>query len=82
MEKSERFPIYRYARPGACVLDLCCGKGGDIMKYEHAKVTRYVGIDIAAQSINDLISRWNDRDMKLQGTVGVADSFGIDIAPR
>ncbi|PWZ53497.1 mRNA cap guanine-N7 methyltransferase 1 [Zea mays] len=42
--------VQLYARPGDCVLDLACGKGGDLIKWDKAKVGYYVGVDIAEGS--------------------------------
>ncbi|CAD6246890.1 unnamed protein product [Miscanthus lutarioriparius] len=42
--------IQLYARPGHCVLDLACGKGGDLIKWDKANVGYYVGVDIAEGS--------------------------------
>ncbi|KAK7249737.1 mRNA (guanine-N7-)-methyltransferase [Aureococcus anophagefferens] len=43
------------AAPGGplSVLDLACGKGGDLSKWANAKPTNYVGVDIAKQSLDD-----------------------------
>ncbi|KAJ1267539.1 hypothetical protein BS78_07G064300 [Paspalum vaginatum] len=51
--------IQLYARPGDCVLDLACGKGGDLIKWDKAKVGYYVGVDIAEGSIKDCMTRYN-----------------------
>jgi mRNA (guanine-N7-)-methyltransferase len=42
------------------VLDLCCGKGGDLGKYAKQNSYYYTGVDITAASIAEAIRRYND----------------------
>ncbi|XP_078047084.1 RNA guanine-7 methyltransferase [Augochlora pura] len=42
------------------VLDICCGKGGDLMKWSKANVTHVVCADLAESSIEQCQQRYND----------------------
>ena len=46
-------------RYGAAVLDLACGKGGDMLKFRASNIATYVGVDIAANSVRDAVLRYN-----------------------
>ena len=41
----------------AHVLDVCCGKGGDIFKYSHHAIASYTGIDVADSALEVAKSR-------------------------
>ena len=44
-------------RPGAQVLDLACGKGGDLQKFKINKAGSYFGVDAVPQRIQEAIER-------------------------
>lgn len=66
---------------GHAVLDLACGKGGDMLKFKAGNCAMYVGVDIAAQSVSDAVERYNGAHnrpgMPFAATFMVGD-FGAD----
>ena len=42
------------------VLDIGCGKGGDLLKWSKAKINHYVGVDIAETSVEQAKSRYRE----------------------
>ena len=69
--------IGQHMKRGHGVLDLACGKGGDLNKFKIGGVEHYVGIDIAGQSVRDAVHRFNGSDrhppMKFAATFCVGD---------
>lgn len=53
--------ISQYCHPDYTVLDMGCGKGGDIQKWGLAKIKEYVGADIASVSIQQARERYQER---------------------
>jgi mRNA (guanine-N7-)-methyltransferase len=51
------FLIDHFCMPGSHVLDLCCGRGGDLLKFRHAGVTHYRGMDASENSIRLALER-------------------------
>jgi mRNA (guanine-N7-)-methyltransferase len=49
--------IYK-SEAGATVLDMCCGKGGDLSKYRHHSIKMLVAADFAKHSIEDAKQRY------------------------
>ncbi|CAI5758331.1 unnamed protein product [Candida verbasci] len=41
------------------LLDLCCGKGGDLNKCEFIKINQYIGVDIANLSVKEAFERYS-----------------------
>ncbi|KAI0350092.1 hypothetical protein OH77DRAFT_1102371 [Trametes cingulata] len=64
----------RGSRMRGRVLDMGCGKGGDLTKWAKANVAEYVGLDIAAVSIDQA----RQRHLTSRGARFVADFFALD----
>jgi len=73
--------IQKYVRPGDCVLDLCCGKGGDLLKWQKARVSSIVMADVALQSIKHAIERYNSSHHRPQFPAKfiAGDCFEVDL---
>ncbi len=55
-----KYTLKLYDRTGEhlSILDLCCGRGGDLEKYFRSKVRIYVGSDLAEESLKNAIDRY------------------------
>jgi mRNA (guanine-N7-)-methyltransferase len=51
--------INEFAKRDDRVLDLACGKGGDLMKWAKRSISKYVGVDIAQKSLEDAVDRFS-----------------------
>eukprot|EP00871_Galdieria_phlegrea_P001027 jgi/Galph1/1925/GphlegSOOS_G613.1 len=51
--------ISLHTRPGYSVLDLACGKGGDLQKWQSSKIAKYVGSDISRNCLEQVCERYN-----------------------
>lgn len=71
-----------HTRPGNSVLDLCCGKGGDLHKWMQASVTTYVGCDIARLSVTEAAKRFNnlDKPSPFRPILRVGDCFAVRLS--
>ena len=65
--------ISRYVRKGDRVLDLACGRGGDLAKFSHANVSQWVGVDISPKSVDAARSRYESRSMRFAADFKVLD---------
>ncbi|CAL1703804.1 unnamed protein product [Somion occarium] len=63
-------------RAAGKVLDMGCGKGGDLSKWVKAKIREYVGIDIAEVSIDQARERYSSlRAPKFSASFAAADCY-------
>lgn len=52
--------INTYCKEKSRVLDLACGKGGDLKKWKERSIFHYVGVDVADGSIVDAVNRFKN----------------------
>ncbi|KAH7889761.1 guanine-N(7)-methyltransferase domain-containing protein [Phlebopus sp. FC_14] len=58
------------------VLDMGCGKGGDITKWSKARIKELVGVDIADVSVSQARQRWQDmRPPRFDATFAALDCY-------
>ena len=60
------------------VLDIGCGKGGDLNKWSKANINHYVGIDIAETSIEQAKNRYLETKNRNRGRIFSADFYAAD----
>lgn len=65
----------------ARVLDMGCGKGGDLNKWAKAEIGAYVGVDIADVSIEQAKQRFAERRQSFQGNFYDLDCFQVSFLP-
>lgn len=63
------------------VLDMGCGKGGDLNKWAKARISEYVGLDVAAVSIDQARQRYESfKGPRFDATFAACDCYNISIA--
>ncbi|GAC93177.1 RNA cap methyltransferase [Pseudozyma hubeiensis SY62] len=70
---------------GGRILELGCGKGGDLKKWEKVRPSGLVGADIAAVSIEQAIARYRDNRHGFSGDFFAFDCFSMaltEVIPR
>ncbi len=57
------------------ILDMSCGRGGDIGKWEKQGFERYVGFDVSSESIQESVRRWQGMQHKIQDSSFLVADF-------
>ena len=60
------------------VLDMCCGKGGDLLKWRRGNITHLVCADIAEVSVEQCQTRYNDLQNRSKHERGFAPVFSAE----
>lgn len=73
--------IKQHSRPGYAVLDLCCGKGGDLQKWAAVRCSTLYACDVAEISVKTMAERYNGlRDAPFRPVLFVGDCFSVRLA--
>ncbi|CCF59379.1 hypothetical protein KAFR_0G03470 [Kazachstania africana CBS 2517] len=69
--------IEKYTKKGDVVLELACGKGGDLRKYGNVGISQFIGIDISNASIQEAHKRYRSmKNLDYQVILITGDCFG------
>mmetsp|Transcript_16364 Transcript_16364/g.63873 ORF Transcript_16364/g.63873 Transcript_16364/m.63873 type:complete len:374 (-) Transcript_16364:45-1166(-) len=76
-------PPYGRGLPSPVVLDMCCGKLGDLQKWANSGICYLVGADIARKSLEDAVERYNNsKNASFPARLISADCCGVDLVPH
>ncbi|KAJ3126527.1 hypothetical protein HK098_007427 [Nowakowskiella sp. JEL0407] len=67
--------ISKYVKRGDVVLDMCCGKGGDLEKFCKAEIGQLLGLDVAEQSIEHARERYSSKNYRFPASFHAVDCF-------
>eukprot|EP00835_Amoeboradix_gromovi_P000209 NODE_7_length_48057_cov_0.322240.p18 type:complete len:235 gc:universal NODE_7_length_48057_cov_0.322240:20915-20211(-) len=70
--------IMKFIVKDAFVLDLGCGKGGDLRKFANHNIKYYMGLDIAEESVKDNIGRYKEMKMPFDSKFIALDCFAYN----
>jgi len=71
-------PLARGGQLSGRVLDIGCGKGGDLQKWQKANIKEYVALDIAIMSVNAAQKRWNElKGVRFDATFAQLDCYVV-----
>lgn len=78
--------IDKFTKRGDIVLELGCGKGGDLRKYGAAGISQFIGVDISNASIKEAQKRYESmKNLDYQVILITGDCFGeslgVAVAP-
>ena len=71
--------INRYSRGARRLLDLACGRGGDLLKWADADVQEVVGVDLSPKEIEEANRRYRELKKKVPASV---DKFQLIPKPN
>lgn len=67
--------LNKYVKQNDALLDLGCGKGGDLQKYQKLKIKKYVGVDISEKSIKEAENRVRKLKINFATQFCLADAY-------
>lgn len=71
--------LTEYTRQGFTVLDLCCGKGGDLGKFTKQNISFYVGVDMSKKNLIDAKERFKSHECRFDGLLICGDITDAEI---
>lgn len=71
--------INEYVKRNDNVVDLCCGKGGDLIKWNKAKIFHLLGVDISSVSITQCNDRYTSLDPHYKADFYAVNAFSVPV---
>lgn len=70
--------LLKYAVNSDVLLDICCGRGGDMFKWDYHNIKNVIAIDNHLDSIKEAISRYKKCKIKTKVSYYYDDCFSMD----
>lgn len=72
-----RFACSKFRGKNVTLVDLCCGRGGDLFKWKFSRISKVIAIDNHQESIEEATKRYKENDIQLDVTFYVDTALNM-----